>query len=429
MLDRIKGILGELAISEYVLRECKSERVELFFIKRELDMRREVNVTTVEVDIYRTLEEDGVQKKGSTRCQLDYSMTDAELREKLAAGYEAARYAGNPYYELVKGKQERLACTQPEFERLGLAGAALLMAEALYAEDNCETAFVNSAELTASRQQVRIVNTSGVDVSYIKYEIEGELVAQAKKPQDVELYAHFIYETADTEALRSKVRELLTAVTDRANAGQAPVSGTYTLILSGEAVPELMSLYQERADAYYVYAKYSEYQVGTVVQGEGVVGDMVSLTLHAQAPFSGEGIRMTDRQLVGEGILKRLHGNKRFSDYLGIEATGNYEKGKLIMPQGATSLSEMKQKPYLHVVQFSDFQMDSFSGSFGGEIRLAYLFDGTTVQPVTGGSVSGNLLELQKNLCFSKEMQRNNGFTGPYAVCLQGVSVAGSEHA
>jgi len=62
----------------------------------------------------------------------------------------------------------------------------------------------------------------------------------------------------------------------------------------------------------------------------------------------------------------------------------------------------MKKEPYLYVVSFSDFSMDSLSGYFGGEIRLAYLFDGEKVTPVTGGSVSGNLLELQKDMAFDQ---------------------------
>ena len=85
----------------------------------------------------------------------------------------------------------------------------------------------------------------------------------------------------------------------------------------------------------------------------------------------------------------------------------------------------MKKEPYLHVVSFSDFSMDSFSGYFGGEIRLAYLYDGEKVTPVTGGSVSGNLLELQKNIVFSTERYKNKDYDGPFAVEFQNVAVAG----
>lgn len=91
------------------------------------------------------------------------------------------------------------------------------------------------------------------------------------------------------------------------------------------------------------------------------------------------------------------------------------------------TIEEMKRQPYLEVVNFSDFQMDAFTGHFGGEIRLAFLYDGKSRVPVTGGSINGQILEAQRNLVFSKETQVENDFEGPAAVCLEGIRVAGAE--
>lgn len=66
------------------------------------------------------------------------------------------------------------------------------------------------------------------------------------------------------------------------------------------------------------------------------------------------------------------------------------------------------------------------SGHFGGEIRLAYLIDGVFVQPVTGGSINGSILDAQKNLVFSTERYTSAEYDGPYAVRLPGVRVAGA---
>ena len=88
-------------------------------------------------------------------------------------------------------------------------------------------------------------------------------------------------------------------------------------------------------------------------------------------------------------------------------------------------MEEMKKTPYLHVVNFSDFQMDEMSGNFGGEIRLAYLFDGEKVTPVTGGSINGMIVKAQKNFVFSKETQESMDFSGPFAVSMEDVAVAG----
>jgi predicted Zn-dependent protease len=88
------------------------------------------------------------------------------------------------------------------------------------------------------------------------------------------------------------------------------------------------------------------------------------------------------------------------------------------------SFDEMKVDKYLHIVNFSDFQVDSFTGYFGGEIRLGFYHDGSTVIPVTGGSISGNITEVSGKLTFSTQMQKETGYEGPYALCIEKVTVA-----
>ena len=132
---------------------------------------------------------------------------------------------------------------------------------------------------------------------------------------------------------------------------------------------------------------------------------------------------MTDRTLLSDGKLDLIFGGTRFCHYLGVEPTGNYEK--IVAKEGSTSFEDMKKTPYLHVVNFSDFQMDEMSGNFGGEIRLAYLFDGEKVTPVTGGSINGAITKAHKTFIFSKEMQESMDFVGPLAVSMEDVAVAG----
>ena len=79
----------------------------------------------------------------------------------------------------------------------------------------------------------------------------------------------------------------------------------------------------------------------------------------------------------------------------------------------------------LWAVTFSDFQMDAMGGHFGGEIRLAYLIDGDSVTPVTGGSVNGSILEAQKTFVFSTGRYVTASYDGPYAVRIPDVSIAG----
>lgn len=96
----------------------------------------------------------------------------------------------------------------------------------------------------------------------------------------------------------------------------------------------------------------------------------------------------------------------------------------LAYSDGSKTINELKEEAYLEIAAFSDFTVDSLTGNFGGEIRLAWYFDGSKVIPVTGGSISGNIMELQKELYLSKELQRDNNFIGPKAIKLINVTIS-----
>ena len=133
---------------------------------------------------------------------------------------------------------------------------------------------------------------------------------------------------------------------------------------------------------------------------------------------------MADLPLLEGGTLKAYHGPNRFCRYLGVNPTGLYEK--FSCSNGTMPFEKLKKGPVLWAVTFSDFQMDSMSGHFGGEIRLAYLVEDGKVTPVTGGSVNGSILEAQRDLTFSTERYLTAQYDGPYAVRLKSVSIAGA---
>ena len=92
---------------------------------------------------------------------------------------------------------------------------------------------------------------------------------------------------------------------------------------------------------------------------------------------------------------------------------------------GQLAWTDMQKEPHLYVVSFSDFQMDAWSGHFGGEIRLAYWFDGKETHVVTGGSINGSMAETKGRMHFSSDLYTTLSYHGPYAVSIPGVKVAG----
>ena len=297
--------------------------------------------------------------------------------------------------------------------------------EALYAADCDDKAFINTAEFFVKKLTKHIINSNGVDVSYIKYSVEGEFVAQCKEPQDVETYQSFKFEGLDTEELTSQAREALKLTRDRAVADTAPKAGQYDVVLSGEYAATVMSYYRDRANGAYIYRQYSDYKTGDFIQGEKseITGDIINADYLPSTPFSNEGVPMKKLPCIGEGVFQNIHSGCRYSYYLGIKPIGAYTK--LEITPGTMSFEDMKKHKGLYVVNFSDFQMDSMGGNFGGEIRLAYLNDGEKITPVTGGSINGSIIEAQKSFRFSSETQNTSKFVGPKAILLKNVSVAG----
>ena len=423
MMEKIRSALRELGVDTYTVHETATRSVEAFYVRKRLDLKRRTDLTEYEVTVFRPLEREGRELLGSADAPVYPGMEDGELREALSAAYHAASYAGNPFYELYRGGKEALVPSRSGFAGRPLEESLLSMAEALFAADVHEDVFLNSAEIFAIRRVRRVVNSSGVDVSWETFEVKGEYVCQCVTPADVETYHSFDFLEPEAEELTADAAAALAQTRDRAAATQAPPAGTYTVILSGDHVGTVLDYYRSRSSAGMVYQRYSGWQVGEDVQGKDVRGSRVTAVLKAAEPYDGEGIPLRDRPLLEDGVLRTIHGGSRFAQYLGIEPTGSYRC--LQVPTGSTPLAELKRRPYLHVVGFSDFQMDDLSGHFGGEIRLAYLYDGETVTPVTGGSVNGSILDAQKHMVFSAERYRSARYEGPFAVAIEDVAVAG----
>ena len=400
MREKILQAIRKFQIETYLVTEKTVEGAELYFIKKELDMRRMKQDAVSAVTIYRDFEADGKKMRGSANINIFPEMTQEEVDEAVKGAYYAASFVKNPFFELPKGKKEDKVQVKSTLCGKSLEEIGDAFVKALYCVDVQEDAFINTAEFFMEKTTTAIYNSEGIDVSYEKSSVNGEFVVQCITPQDVEQYQEF--------------------------ATEAPEKGNYKLLLSGKNVRTLIDFYIDRSSSGMVYPGYSGYQAGMDVQGEKVQGEKLNITLHASNPYSSEGIPMKDLTLLKEGELKAIHGNARFAYYLGVEPTGIYSAVKL--DNGTKTLEEMKKEPYLYVVSFSDFSMDSLSGYFGGEIRLAYLFNGEKVTPVTGGSVSGNLLELQKNMAFSTERYKDKDYDGPLAVEFHGVAVAGKCH-
>lgn len=419
MLNKILNALKENNIDLYLINEETQSTSEMFFIKKNLDMRRMKDVTKYEVTVYTDFTKDGNKMRGFAICNITPDIADEELSKKLSDTLHAASFACNPYFELPKPSSVKPNVDSPS--SYSTEEGLKIMSEALFAEDTEKDCFINSAELFVKNFKYHIISSEGIDVSYSKQDIEGEFVTQCTIQEDVETYQDFYYDSLNPDALRQKVKRSIELTKARSKASRCNLNGNFKVILSGQYASDLLSFYVDRAAASMIYPKYSDFKLDKQVQSEQITGDSLNIMLKADVPYSKEGIPMTDRTLLENGVLKCIHGPSRFCYYLNTEPTGIYNN--INVTPGIKSLKDMETGTYLHIVNFSDFQMDAMTGRFGGEFRLAFYSDGKNVIPITGGSISGSILELGGTIKLSSETQTLKGYKGPLAIEIQNVNI------
>ena len=65
-MERIKKLLKEAGISDYIIYGYRERTAELFFVKRQLDTRRLKDVEKFKVTVFRTDEKDGKKLRAAT---------------------------------------------------------------------------------------------------------------------------------------------------------------------------------------------------------------------------------------------------------------------------------------------------------------------------------------------------------------------------
>lgn len=435
MVEKIRKILLNIdGINGWKINEKTVESNELFFIRKELDMNRGKDVTHISLTLYKDFEENGKKYRGSATISLHPTMDDEEIIKEINDAIFAAGFVKNEYYPLVKPSEGVPPETKTSFSEDSMSNWMTKLTKDVFIADKYDRGWINSAELFLDKVKVRIVNSEGVDVMYETYRGELEFIANWKEDEgeEVELYKDLLFSDYDESLIPESVDEMLKISRDKALARPTPKLDNIPIILTGEPVREFFTYYYEKAAARSVYENWSTAKIGESIQGADVEGDRVNIVLdpHMEnsthsAPYDEDGLILSKVTLYEDGILKRYWGNLRYSHYLDIEPTGIIRN--IVVEGGSKSLEEMKEGAYLELISFSDFQVDTITGDFAGEIRLGWYKDGDKLIPVTGGSISGNINEVHKEMYLSKEVQKLNNFIGPYSVKLFNVNIAGVE--
>ena len=259
-----------------------------------------------------------------------------------------------------------------------------------------------------------------------------EVVVNARRDgHEIELYRNFTSGSCDSEALTRDLGKAMAYGRDRLRTKPTPNLGTADVLFSGADACSIYEFFVQRCNAAMVVRGLSDWTVGQPI-AEDIRGDRVNVYTRRTLPnssrnrgFDAEGAPIRDTALLEESVPKEILGGRMFASYMGLE--NSFNPTNIEVSGGTRTEEELRRGPYLEAVEFSDFQVDAMTGDIFGEIRLGYWHDGETVTPVSGGSVSGSMLNFLKELAMSVQQAQYDNMRIPALTRLKNVTVTGAE--
>ena len=90
---------------------------------------------------------------------------------------------------------------------------------------------------------------------------------------------------------------------------------------------------------------------------------------------------------------------------------------------GSLCDEELQKAPYFECVSMSGLQVDVYNDYIGGEVRLAYYFDGEKKIPITSISISGKLSDAINNIKLSDTAASFGRYRGPKYALFGGIQI------
>jgi len=432
MIEMIKKTLESMEkLQGWKIEETLKDGQELYFVKKTLDMNRSKKVHDIDVTVYVAFEEDGTKYLGQSSTAIAPTLTEGQVKTKLEDAAKGASFVRNPYFELPKPTGEKGPVLKNSFEGKALAEWMPLLAKAIYAYDTEENGGINSTEIFLTKILKRIVTSEGIDVSFDSYKSMVEVIADWNDgAEPVELFFLEDFGGYQPEILSGKIGGLINESRERAHAMKTPSLRDIPIVLSGEAVKDLLSFYVIKSSARGKYEGLSQFEIGQKLQGDTITGDLLTIEMlpvlegsSKSSNYDSDGVLLKPIKLIEEGILQTFLGDAQYASYMNLPMTGAISNFKVEC--GTSSFEAMKKEPYIELVSFSDFQTNPMTGDFGGEIRLARYFDGKVLKSVTGGAISANINDVHGSMRLSKEATQYDHYVGPKHLIFEGLEIVG----
>ena len=419
----IAALKANAQVSDYKINLTAKESYECFYVKGRLETVRCTETCDKVVTVY--VDHDGF--KGDSQFYVYPSTTGEELAELIEKAVQKATLLNNKMYTLPE-KETGEYEVESNFSAYTQAELAGKIADCVFAANTVEHADLNSVEVFVNRYTDTVVNSRGICKTQVRYDAMEEAIPTYNgEAESVELYQQYNFSTFDTEAVKQEISQKLQEVKARASAVKPDFSLDCKVILNTQELGELFGTLCRELNFATVYAHAGVFHKGDAIQ-ENPTGDKITITMAGAVPgnirsahFDSDGMTLQDRTIVEEGKAVAYYGANRFGQYLEETPTGNLRC--IQVTPGSACAKCLSEGPYLEVLSMSGLQVDTFTDYIGGEIRLAYYYDGEKITPVTGISITGSLKQVLASIRLSCETAVDNGYTGPKKAILTGMKI------
>ena len=424
-MERFINILKAADTDGWQITDKKIRGWEFYFIRHRLDQNRAKDIEKISIKVFKKI--DGGESLGFAVADVAPTASDEEIKKTVEDLIFQASLVKNKPFKLVQPKafEPLTSEVSPVREEAGRFINAMNSVPETATED------LNSYEIFTNVVERRVVNSEGVDVTERYNDSMLDVVINARNDErEIELYRLWDLGACDGEAVKRDVCEVLRFGKDRLSAVPTPQFEDIPVILSTQDAVQVYGYFVDNLETSAVVRGMSPLKLGQPIC-EDVTGD--KLTINAlrcleKSPQNiscdEEGSPIRDMSLIKDHVPQNYFGYRMFSQYLGLE--DSFDVSNWAVTGGSRSAKELRSGRYLELVEFSAFEVDEDTGDIFGEIRLGYYCDGEKITPVTGGSVSGNILDNLADMRFSSETRQFSNVVIPSVTRLSHVTIAGA---
>ena len=347
------------------------------------------------------------------------SLSEGETaRERLAQGLKMAGLIANPIFHLP---EKGLSYGQVQIVDPAIREHPLFYLDRIqedFGKIPLDKVQRSSAEIFIEDNEVFFLNSRGLEKEAASTEILVDFVLLAEKGQSFEgesqgakrvrFYRDF-HLTEMVEQYAQYARESLEA--------RLPQGGIYPVVFSEEALDTLFKFFCLQASGQARFQRWSQLAIREPVIAN-IKGEPLTLASNPglsggikSRAFDDNGLPLYRVNVIQDNIFKSRMNSKRYADYLGEDATGDFSNIEVAC--GSRSLNDFFEGPCYHLLRFSTFEPNPVTGAFSGEIRTGYFLNHGQKIPIKGGSVSGTMQEAFKKAFFLRGKTQREAYLGP----------------